>query len=68
MPNNYLYVCQQGKIYAPMTTPKCKWFILFKANYLLLKEPPDHTWNEPTPDKPMEGSVQDKKITYACHL
>ena len=27
----------------------------------MIKEPPDHTGNEPTPDIPIGGSVQDIK-------
>ena len=58
---------------APKTAPKCKWFILCKGNFLLLKElknirePPDHTGNKPTPDIPKGGSGQAKKLKWQIH-
>ena len=49
---------------------------LFKAKFLHLKswknirEPPDHTGNEPTPDIPIGGSGQDiqNKMADTCHV
>ena len=59
MPKTIHMAAQQDKMHTTMTTPKCKRFILFKVNYLLLKELEnirelsDHTGNEPTLDIPM---------------
>ena len=52
--------------------------ILFKAKFLqqmswkiIIREPPDHTGNEPTLDIPIGGSGQDikkNKMAKTCHL
>ena len=55
----------------------CKEKTLFKAKFLhlrywkMMREPPDHTGNEPTPGIPIEVSGQDikkNKMANTCHL
>ena len=42
---------------------------LHLKSWKIIREPPDHTGNEPKMDKPTGGSRQDiKKVPNACHF
>ena len=70
--------CPHDPAQKPMTAPKMKEVSLFKVKILqqkrlgIIRKPPDHTGNEPTPDIHIGGSEQhlqsDKYMQFVINI